>query len=499
MTVAFWLVLPISSRPGFFVGTGILAGAERPARRRPRVVPVGDGAGGAGPPTRRCPRSTRRPVLRVGTAGSACTEARSAARSVARVLPARDPAQLPPRLPPRADASGAPQLDARLDARGPLPRWASLERAMVRGTSVAPLRAELPFARLRAERPARAGNLQMQAAVPFTRRGALRACRSRPTSPAGITVGKGVIAPHLERYVVQNEVMLDDLVRYHDIQRERIVVTGWPQTDLSTSAGAREEYARVRWYRLELPRPRSSWSWATRRRTRRTRIAWSSGSSPGRTNGRGRLPRCSSGRTPGPSLAGPLRTGAVHRWRPRPRGELTDLEELATLLQHARLRRGQCGNDPARRDRQRSSGCLRALRRGSAPGRDLGDEERHRRPLPRARASAAFHSGERFEDVVAGIERCLSSPGELAGERPRRGRRWWVVDGRASERLSAAIASVDWRRPIAMRLVDLARPQRGGHRRGAARVSPERRRRRRDRDRQPLGGRDRRDPRAIRT
>ncbi len=59
------------------------------------------------------------------------------------------------------------------------------------------------------------------------------------------TVGKGVIAPFCDVYVVQNATMRDDLVRYHDIPPERIVVTGWPQTDVYARPRAREEFDRL--------------------------------------------------------------------------------------------------------------------------------------------------------------------------------------------------------------------------------------------------------------
>ena len=56
-------------------------------------------------------------------------------------------------------------------------------------------------------------------------------------------------------------------------------------------------------------------------------------------------------------------------------------------------------------------------------------------------ASGAFLRAERFEEVVAGIERCLAAPEELAEER-RRVVKAVVgdVDGRASERVVAAVA-----------------------------------------------------------
>ena len=73
------------------------------------------------------------------------------------------------------------------------------------------------------------------------------------------TVGKGVISPHVDRYVVQNDVMRDDLVRYHGIPRERVVVTGWPQTDVYHRRRPREDYdALVRGYGLD-PADRSCW------------------------------------------------------------------------------------------------------------------------------------------------------------------------------------------------------------------------------------------------
>ena len=72
---------------------------------------------------------------------------------------------------------------------------------------------------MRAERPAVVfSNLQMQAVVPF-----IVAARRLGLPHVGYvaswdhTVGKGVISPHLDRYVVQNDVMRDDLVRYHGI------------------------------------------------------------------------------------------------------------------------------------------------------------------------------------------------------------------------------------------------------------------------------------------
>ena len=108
---------------------------------------------------------------------------------------------------------------------GPLPRWDALERGM-RRWHFSPRR-HVPHAlleRLRADRPAVVfSNVQMQAAVPY-----IVAARRLGLPLVGYvaswdhTVGKGVISPHLDRYVVQNDVMRDDLVRYHDIDRGRV-------------------------------------------------------------------------------------------------------------------------------------------------------------------------------------------------------------------------------------------------------------------------------------
>ena len=47
--------------------------------------------------------------------------------------------------------------------------------------------------------------------------------------------GKGVISTYLERYIVQNEVMRDDLARYHQVDPRRVTVTGWPSGNPGSS------------------------------------------------------------------------------------------------------------------------------------------------------------------------------------------------------------------------------------------------------------------------
>ena len=49
----------------------------------------------------------------------------------------------------------------------------------------------------------------------------------------------------------------------------------------------------------------------------------------------------------------------------------------------------------------------------------MGAEERRRQHYRQLIESGASLRADRFEDVVAGIERCLEAPGELAEERRR--------------------------------------------------------------------------------
>ena len=142
---------------------------------------------------------------------------------------------------------------------GPLPRWDSLERGMERW-HFSPHR-HVPRRLLDGMRRSCSGlvlsNVQPRNAVPF-----LVAARRLGLPVAAHvaswdhTVGKGVISPHCDVYIVQNRVMEDDLRRYHDIEPERVVVTGWPQTDVFLRRRPREDYdALLRRYGLDPERP----------------------------------------------------------------------------------------------------------------------------------------------------------------------------------------------------------------------------------------------------
>jgi hypothetical protein len=58
-------------------------------------------------------------------------------------------------------------------------------------------------------------------------------------------VGKGIIYPFADRYIVQNEIMRRDLVRLHNISEKKIAVTGWLQTDVFSRNRSRAEYDEI--------------------------------------------------------------------------------------------------------------------------------------------------------------------------------------------------------------------------------------------------------------
>ena len=126
-----------------------------------------------------------------------------------------------------------PFLDS--DRAGPLPKWKGLESAMTRWhlSSRRYVPAEL-LRRMRADCDAVVfTNPQTQGSTPF-----LAAARRLDLPAIGYIaswdhpVGKGVVSPYLDVYVVQNETMREDLRRFHGIDPARVTVTGWPQTDV---------------------------------------------------------------------------------------------------------------------------------------------------------------------------------------------------------------------------------------------------------------------------
>ncbi|MBA2642263.1 MAG: CDP-glycerol glycerophosphotransferase family protein [Actinobacteria bacterium] len=330
---------------------------------------------------------------------------------------------------------------------GRLPRWQPIERAMQRWHFSA--RRHVPRTLLEQMRRECGAlvltNVQPQAAVPYL----LAARRLGIPVVAHVaswdhTVGKGVIPPFCDRYLVQNRAMEHDLARYHNIVPNRVVVTGWPQTDVYFRRRPREDYdALLGSYGLDPARP----------------LVVMMGNTPTNAPYEGQFVA---------RLVGWWEEAVRDRFslllRPHPRdrewrerfapalgrsgvhvqdASFTDFEALATLLQHCDCVVANAGTillDALVNDRP--AVCV-LYDEGAPPGESwavknvLGE---HYRELTR---SDAFYRAESFDDVVQGIERALANPAELAEERCRVSLE--VVgdaDGRAAERVVDAILAV---------------------------------------------------------
>lgn len=257
------------------------------------------------------------------------------------------------------------------------------------------------------------------------------------------TVGKGVISPYCTRYLVQNSVMEDDLRRYHGIEPDRVVVTGWPQTDVFHRVRPRGDYdALLRTYELDPGRP----------------LVLVMGNTPTNTPYEGRLverlvswwteeardrfqllfrphPRDKEWRERFRAAHG--RAG-VHLQEP----SYTDLEALAVLLRHGDAVVANAGTillDALVNDRP--AVCV-LYDEGAPPGESWAAKNVIGAHYEELAASGAFYPAESFHDVVAGIERALDDPDELVDAR-RRVVREVVgdVDGRAAARAVDAIVA----------------------------------------------------------
>ena len=331
---------------------------------------------------------------------------------------------------------------------GPLPRWDWIEREMFRW-HFSSLR-HVPSAlreRLRQERPALlVSNIQMQVDVPVI----LAAHRAGLPLVGYVaswdhTVGKGVIWPGMTRYLVQNEVMRSDLGRYHGIDGERVIVTGWPQTDLFHWERPRTAYEELlRSYDLDPARPvvlvmgNTPTNAPYEERFVARFVAWWE---------QGQRERFQLLFRPHPRdrewrrrFADGLGRAGAYVQEP----SYTDLEVLATLLQHGECLVANAGTillDSVVNDRP--AVCV-LYDEGAPPdqawaaGNVTGE---HYRELVE---SEAFYRAHSFDEVVAGVERALARPDELEVERRRVARAVvGEVDGRAAERVvDAALAAL---------------------------------------------------------
>jgi hypothetical protein len=330
---------------------------------------------------------------------------------------------------------------------GPLPRWRALDPAMARWHYGRLRHVPRPLLdRLERERPAIAlANIQMHSVVPFIVGG--RRFSLPLVGHIGSwdhTVGKGIVAPNLRRYIVQNDVMRDDLVRYHRIDENRIVVTGWPQTDVFHRRRERPDYERVvRELGLDPTRP----------------VVLVMGNTPTNAPFEARFVE---------RLVGWWeQSGAASRFsllfRPHPRDRewrerfksalfregaavqepsFTDLETLAVLLQHGDVVVANAGTillDALVNDRPAI--CV-LYDEGAPVGETWAWKNVSGEHYKSLIESDAFYRADRFEDVAAGIERALAQPGELAAERARVAREVvGEIDGRAAERVADAIVT----------------------------------------------------------
>jgi UDP-N-acetylglucosamine:LPS N-acetylglucosamine transferase len=327
---------------------------------------------------------------------------------------------------------------------GALHRWRVLEGAMQRWHFSA--RRHVPRRLLEAMRSDCSAlvlsNVQPRNAVPFL----VAARRLELPVVAHVaswdhTVGKGVISPHCDAYIVQNRVMEDDLRRYHDIAPERVRVTGWPQTDVFQRRRAREQYDDLlRRYGLDPSRPlvlvmgNTPTNAPYEDRFVERLVGWWEEAARDRFQLLFRPhPRDKQWRE---RFAGAGRREGVYVQEPSYR----DFEGLATLLQHGDVVVCHAGTillDALVNDRP--AVCV-LYDEGAPSGESWAAKNvigEHYRELA---ASGAFHTAQSFGEVVAGVERALANPGELSEERARVVRDVvGEVDGRAGGRVVDAI------------------------------------------------------------
>jgi hypothetical protein len=328
---------------------------------------------------------------------------------------------------------------------GPLPLKAPVDPALMRWHYGRLRYVPSPLLRrLNTERPAVVlANIQMHAVVPFIV-GARRVGVPIVGHVASWdhTVGKGIVSPHLRRYIVQNEVMRSDLVRYHGIDAARIVVTGWPQTDVFHRKRPREEYEQlVRRLGLEPSRPvvlvmgNTPTNAPYEKRFVERLVRWWEES--------GAASRFSLLFRPHPRdrewrerFAAAISREGVAVQEP----SFTDLETLAILLEHGDCVVTNAGTillDALVNDRP--TVCV-LYDEGAAPGESWALKNVSGEHYRQLMASDAFYRAERFEDVVAGIERGLAQPAELGPERARAAREVvGEVDGHAAQRVVDAV------------------------------------------------------------
>ena len=441
-----WVVLPDQLSTRIFVDTGIVAGLSARLDGRLALALVGDGAGWTAAVD--APVLDAEALVPARVSGLEAIQ-RSIDRALDRLLgyyPLAIRLNLRHGFHRERMAPGHENWMLDSSRVGPLPRWGWVERAMTRWhfsrTRYVPRALRESLRRDCATLVL--SNVQPQVVVPFL----VGARRLRIPIVAHVaswdhTVGKGVIAPFCDVYVVQNATMRADLVGYHDIPPERIVVTGWPQTDVYARPRAREEFERlVVSYGFDPALPlvvvmgNTPTNAPFEDRFVERLVGWWEETGGGRMSLLFRPhPRDRAWRE---RFAAALSTPGVHVQE----ASFTDLDVLATVLEHAACVVANAGTillEAVVNDRP----CVCVLYDEGAPEGEswalknvVGE---HYRELAH---SNAFYRAERFEEVAAGIERSLAHPDELAAERARVASEVvGEVDGRAAERVVDAIVS----------------------------------------------------------
>lgn len=255
-------------------------------------------------------------------------------------------------------------------------------------------------------------------------------------------VGKGVVYPGCERYMVQNDYMKDILLHYHNIPLGRIQVTGWPQTDLYARKRHRATYeALLRSYSLDPALPCVLFTGNTENNNphepqfmERVVSQW---------HERDRRGRQTLIFRPHPKDS---------NWKERFKGIMnrpgvyvqaasyTDTDVLALLLQHVDCVVANAGTvllDSLINDRPvvcvvygEGEGERDGLAAKNITGHHYGDIMR----------SGAFVTAANFDDVLNGIQQCLSAPAALATQRQAITRQTvGEIDGQAGQRVVNAI------------------------------------------------------------
>jgi CDP-glycerol glycerophosphotransferase (TagB/SpsB family) len=258
------------------------------------------------------------------------------------------------------------------------------------------------------------------------------------------TVGKGIVAPGLDRYIVQNNVMRDDLVRYHGVDQRRVVVTGWPQTDVFYRKRPRADFDElVGALGLDPRGPvvlvmgNSPTNAPYERQFVERLIAWWEESGAER--------RFSLLFRPHPRDREWRERFSAALFRDRvavQQPSFTDLASLAVLLQHGDVVVSNAGTillDALVNDRP--AVCV-LYDEGAPPGESWALKNVSGEHYKALIESEAFYRADRFEDVVDGIGRALARRDELAVERARVAREVvGEIDGRAAERVAEAITT----------------------------------------------------------